>query len=115
MSQLLHESPSGEEVTTPAEGTHWWTRPCGARDVLRVALPMIISTSFTSLMHFIDRVFLTWSSTAAMNASMQAGIAQWVSICFAIGVVSYVNSFVAQYTGARHDEREEIRRDGNRE
>jgi multidrug resistance protein, MATE family len=87
------------------EGPAWWSRPCGVRDVLRIALPMIISTSFTSLMHYIDRVFLTWRSTAAMDASMQAGIAQWVSICFAIGVVSYVNSFVAQYTGAGHDER----------
>lgn len=97
------EELNAEEIA--AEGTHWWSRPCGGRDVLRIALPMIISTSFTSLMHFIDRVFLTWSSTAAMNASMHAGLAQWVSICFAIGVVSYVNSFVAQYTGAKHDER----------
>lgn len=105
MSHNPYESPAGVAEAAPAEGTHWWSRPCGARDVLLIALPMIISTSFTSLMHFIDRVFLTWSSTAAMNASMQAGLAQWVSICFAIGVVSYVNSFVAQYTGAKHDER----------
>lgn len=104
-SSTLALPAKAKDEPIAAEGTHWWSRPCGAREVLQIALPMVISTSFTSLMHFVDRVFLTWSSTAAMNASMHAGMAQWVSICFAIGVVSYVNSFVAQYTGAGHDER----------
>jgi MATE family multidrug resistance protein len=110
VSDNPYESPTaaaaiaGDEPTS-ADGGTWWSHPCGGRDVLRIALPMIISTSFASVMHFIDRVFLTWSSTAAMDASMQAGLAQWVSICFPIGIVSYTNSFVAQYTGAKHDER----------
>lgn len=88
------------------EASHsWWRRPCGGREVLLIALPMVISTSFTSVMHFIDRMFLTWHSSEAMAASMQAGLAQWTLICFAFGVASYVNSFVAQYHGAGHDER----------
>lgn len=105
-SAISDEAAPAEAFALEREANgNWWTRPCGGKEVFIIALPMIISTSFTSLMHFIDRVFLTWSSTAAMNASMHAGLAQWVSICFAVGVVSYVNAFVAQYTGAKHDER----------
>ncbi|HTN75010.1 MAG TPA: MATE family efflux transporter [Pirellulaceae bacterium] len=84
---------------------NWWSRPCGGRELLILALPLVISTSFTSVMHFTDRLFLTWYSMDAMAASMQAGIVQWTLICFAFGVASYVNTFVAQYHGAGHDER----------
>ncbi len=108
MSQDTYESSAAtatDALAIKSAGNTWWSRPCGGRDVMQIALPMIISTSFTSLMHFIDRLFLTRVSVAAMNASMQAGLAQWVSIAFAIGVVSYVNSFVAQYYGAKHEER----------
>ena len=83
----------------------WWSRPCGWRDLLVIALPLVISTSFTSVMHFTDRMFLAWYDMDAMTASMQAGIVQWTLICFAFGVASYVNTFVAQYHGAGHDER----------
>jgi MATE family multidrug resistance protein len=84
---------------------NWWKRECGGRDVLTLALPLIISTSFTALMHFIDRLFLTWWDVDQMTASMHAGLVQWTMICFAFGVAQYVNTFVAQYSGAGHDER----------
>ncbi len=83
----------------------WWSRPCGWRDLLVIAMPLVISTSFTSVMHFTDRMFLTWYDVSAMTASMNAGIMQWTLMCFAFGVASYVNTFVAQYHGAGHDER----------
>jgi MATE family multidrug resistance protein len=106
VSHNPYESPAAaDEDSRTIKDDSWWGRPCGGKDVLQVALPMVISTSFVSVMHFVDRMFLTWSSPAAMDASMQGGLAQWVSICFAIGIVSYVNTFVAQYHGAGHDER----------
>jgi MATE family multidrug resistance protein len=107
LNQSPHASTLSTDAAAPAleDSGSWWTRPSGGREVLILALPMVISTSFTSVMHFIDRMFLTWHSSTAMAASMQAGLAQWTLICFAFGVASYVNSFVAQYHGAGHDER----------
>ncbi|MCA9210548.1 MAG: MATE family efflux transporter [Planctomycetales bacterium] len=87
------------------EQTSWWTRPCGGRDVLRVALPLVISTGFFSLMLFVDRLFLFWHSKQAMAAAMPAGMLHWTMVCFPIGVATYANTFVAQYHGAKRPER----------
>ena len=84
---------------------NWWTRRCGGREVLALALPLIISTGSWSVMNFIDRMFLLWSSTAAMAAALPAGILYFSLICFPLGVAMYVNTFVAQYQGAGRPER----------
>jgi MATE family multidrug resistance protein len=89
----------------PERQDTWWTRPCGAREVLAIALPMMISTGFWSLQWFVDRMFLMWYSSDAMSASLPAGMFHWTMICFAGGIASYVNTFVAQYYGAGHRER----------
>ena len=83
----------------------WWTRPCGGREVLHIALPMMISTGFWSVQWFIDRMFLMWYSPDAMTATLPAGMLHWTMICMASGIASYVNTFVAQYYGAGHRER----------
>ena len=84
---------------------NWWTRTCGGRDVLALALPLIISTASWSLMNFCDRMFLLWHSTREMAAAMPAGMLYFTIICFPLGVVLYVNTFVAQYQGAGQPER----------
>lgn len=83
----------------------WWTRPCGGREVLEIALPMMISTGFWSLQWFVDRMFLMWYSGDSMSAALPAGMVHWTMICFPGGVASYVNTFVAQYYGARQPKR----------
>ncbi len=83
----------------------WWRRPCGGRDVLAVALPLVISTGSWSLMHFVDRMFLLWHDTEAMAASMPAGLTHFMLLCFPLGLTTYVNTFVAQYNGAGRPER----------
>lgn len=83
----------------------WWIRPCGGRDVLRVALPLIVSTASWALMNFIDRMFLLWHSPTEMAAAMPAGMLLFTLLCFPLGVASYVNTFVAQYHGAGQNER----------
>lgn len=70
-----------------------------------VALPMVLSSGSVSLMHVIDRVFLTWHSTDALAAAMPAGLLHWTLISLAIGTAGYVNTFVAQYEGARRRDR----------
>lgn len=89
-----------EQISTRKEEGNWWTRPCGARQLLNVALPLIISTGSWSVMHFCDRMFLSWHDRNAMAAALPAGILHFLLICFPIGVTGYVNTFVAQYYGS---------------
>ena len=86
-------------------GENWWSRPCGGRAVLTLALPLVASTLSWTIMNFIDRMFLLWYSTESMAAAMPAGLLHFTVICFPLGVVSYVNTFVAQYQGAKQENR----------
>jgi len=73
------------------------------REMLRLALPLVISTLSWTVMHFTDRVFLNWYSRDAMAAAMPAGALSFAVVCFPLGVAAYVNAFVSQYYGAgRH-------------
>lgn len=84
---------------------NWWTRRCGGRDVMRIALPLIVSTSSWTVMNFIDRMFLMWHSVDSMAAAMPAGMVHFSLLCFPMVVAAYVNTFVAQYHGAGRPER----------
>ena len=75
--------------------------PGGYRELLIIAVPMILSSGTQSLMHVIDRVYLTWYSEAAVAAALPAGILFWSCLSLPFGVVSYANAFVAQYDGAK--------------
>ncbi len=94
---MEHREETNGRRTTVAD---WWNRSCGARDVLRIALPLMISTASWALMNFVDRMFLLWHSPTAMAAAMPAGMLLFTLLCFPLGVASYVNTFVAQYHGA---------------
>lgn len=83
----------------------WWNRPCGVREVLTLALPLVISTMSWTIMSFIDRTFLMWYSTEAMAAAMPASAVSFSFICLAMGIASYVGTFVAQYNGAQQYDR----------
>ena len=80
----------------PTEPTS--TAPPGSlRELLHVALPLVVSSGSASLMYVIDRVFLTRYSTEAMAAALPASMLHWTLMSLAIGTVTYVNAFVAQY------------------
>jgi len=79
---------------------NWWTRPCGGWDVLRQAVPLIISGGCISLINFTDRMFLMWHSPDAMTASMQAGMLFWTAIAIPLAAAGFVTTFVAQYHGS---------------
>ena len=87
-----------------ADAGSWWTRPCGGREVLKLALPLVVSAGSWSLMHFVDRMFLLWHSTEAMAAAMPAGLLHFTLLCFPLGMAMYGNAFVAQYQGAGQPE-----------
>lgn len=85
------ETPSSSLKQAPAGGY---------RELLAIALPMVLSSSTQSMMHVVDRVLLTWYSEQAVAAALPAGILFWSCLSLPFGVVSYANAFVAQYDGA---------------
>ena len=82
-----------------------WSKPNGYRQVLAISLPLVASMGSITLMQFTDRVFLANYSVDSIAAAMPAGIASFTFIAFFMGVATYTNAFVAQYTGARAFER----------
>ena len=70
------------------------------KDVLVVALPMLLSMSFDTLMTFIDRLFLSKLGPAEMNAALGAGAVQLALTMFFTGAISYTTAMVAQRLGA---------------
>ena len=77
----------------------------GYRHVLRLAWPMILSTSSLTVMRFVDGIFVAHYSQDSLAASFPAGISSFVFISFFLGTVGYVSTFVAQYFGAGREHR----------
>ncbi len=77
-----------------------WKSEGGYRDVLNLAVPLIISTGTTSVLYFVDRMFLTWYSAEAIAASMPASMVTQAFMSFFLGITGYTSVFVAQYFGA---------------
>ena len=71
------------------------------KDVLVVALPMLMSMSFDTIMTFIDRLFLSKLGPAEMNAALGAGAVQLALTMFFTGAISYTTAMVAQRLGGK--------------
>ncbi len=82
-----------------------WGSEAGYRELLVLAVPLILSTSSWSLQHFVDRMFLSWYSPYAIAAVMPAGILNFCTMSIFIGTAGYVSIFAAQYFGAGVNER----------
>jgi len=70
------------------------------RTVFSVSLPLVFSMAATTVMEFTDRVFLANYSIEAIAAALPGGITAFLFSTFFAGVTSYLNVFIAQYTGA---------------
>ncbi len=70
------------------------------RDLLRVALPLIITSASFTVLNFCDRMFLAWYSPVALQAAVPAGILFFTLVCGFMALAAFSNSFVAQYYGA---------------
>lgn len=70
-----------------------------------VAYPLIISTASLTVMHFFNRLFLSWYSTDAISACVPAGVLSFNMLSFFFGVSTYTNVLVAQYFGNRQYDR----------
>ncbi len=89
-----------ERAADPGGIAGLWRREAGFRDVLRLAVPLVLSTASWSIQHFVDRMFLCWYSQEAMAAALPAGFLAFTVISFFMGTASYANTFVAQYHGS---------------
>ena len=74
--------------------------PGGSSELLKLAIPLIIANSFTTIQFTVDRAFLSQYNPDAMGASMQAGMVFWLGMSLLFGTAGYTSTFVAQYTGA---------------
>ncbi|TIH17473.1 MATE family efflux transporter [Marinifilum sp. JC120] len=82
-----------------------WNKPFGYKHVLDISMPLAVSMASTTIMQVTDRIFLGHYSMEAIAAALPAGIMSFLFISFFMGVASYVNVFIAQYTGAAKPER----------
>lgn len=80
-----------------------WNCEGGYKEFFFIAFPLILSTSSWSIEHFIDRMFLTWYSPESVAAAMPAGMLNFTISSLFLGTVGYVDTFVAQYHGAKMD------------
>jgi len=74
-------------------------------ELLRLALPMVISQGTFAVMIFTDRYFMSQIDPAHMAAALGGGVASFFSFCFFIGLFSYANAMAAQYLGAGEPEK----------
>ncbi|HCU61544.1 MAG TPA: hypothetical protein DGC94_10590 [Prolixibacteraceae bacterium] len=77
-----------------------YREPGGIRELLVLALPMIISTACDGVMTFTDRLFLARVGPEQMNAAMGGGVTMQMLMFFFVGLTGYSTALVAQYFGA---------------
>jgi MATE family multidrug resistance protein len=82
-----------------------WSRESGYRDVLVLAIPLILSRGAISIQHFVDRVFLTWHSPEAVASAFVGGMLSFLLLTLFIATAGYTSTFVAQYHGAGREDR----------
>ena len=75
--------------------------PGSIKLLLKIALPLIITTSSQSIMQFVDRMFLAWYSPDALAACLPAGLMSFAIISFFVGTCGYTSVFVATYYGQK--------------
>lgn len=70
------------------------------RAILRIAVPLIITSAFFTVQNFCDRMFLARYSPVALQAAVPAGILFFTLVCGFMSTAAFANSLVAQYYGS---------------
>ncbi|MBA4190796.1 MAG: MATE family efflux transporter [Planctomycetaceae bacterium] len=79
-------------ILTPAAG--------GSRELIKLALPLVVSQSFMTVQVFVDTLLLSWHDPLEMAASFPAVMWYWLFFGVLQVTAGYTSTFVAQYTGA---------------
>jgi multidrug resistance protein, MATE family len=77
-----------------------WSGEGGAKEVWRVAYPLVLAQMSFTIQTFIDRLFLTWYSPEAVAGAVTGLFTVWCLIGLCTGTGEYVTAFIAQYLGA---------------
>jgi MATE family multidrug resistance protein len=88
----IMENPDPGETARPAPG--------GLREMLAIALPMVVSQACETVLIFSDRLFLSRLGSVPMSAAMAGGLTSFMLMTFFIGLTGYATALVAQYLGA---------------
>ncbi|QJW95845.1 MATE family efflux transporter [Frigoriglobus tundricola] len=96
-------APSSERPPVPAPPPA--SVPGGSRELLKLALPLIVSQSFMTVQVFVDTVLLAWHDPLEMAASFPAVMWYWLFFGLLQVTAGYTSTFVAQYTGANRPHR----------
>ena len=75
------------------------------RNLLKLAWPLILSSSFSTIQITVDRIFLSKLSPDAVAAATSAVMLFWCPFVVLFSTAQYVGTFVAQYYGAGRKER----------
>lgn len=81
------------------------SEPGGSRELLKLALPLVVSQSFMTVQVFVDTVLLSWHDPREMAASFPAVMWYWLFFGVLQVTAGYTSTFVAQYTGAARPHR----------
>src|SRR6188472_3852584 len=74
--------------------------PGGSRELLALALPLVVSQGFMTVQVFVDTILLSRHDPREMAASFPAVMWFWLPFGLLQVAAGYVSTFVAQYTGA---------------
>nr|HPN72722.1 MATE family efflux transporter [Candidatus Omnitrophota bacterium] len=77
----------------------------GIREMVEIAVPMVVSQACYTIMTFTDRVFLSRLGPEYMNASMVGGLTVFMMMTFFLGLTGYATAIAAQYLGASQKEK----------
>jgi MATE family multidrug resistance protein len=77
----------------------------GSRELLALALPLVVSQSFMTVQVFVDTILLSWHNPLEMTASFPAIMWYWLPFGLLQVTAGYTSTFVAQYTGAKRPHR----------
>jgi MATE family multidrug resistance protein len=92
----------GSTAPTPAPGAR---APGGSRELLALALPLVVSQGFMTVQVFLDTFLLAHHDPREMAASFPAVMWFWLPFSLLQVTAGYVSTFVAQYTGAGRPQR----------
>lgn len=95
-------TPSGTTEETPGQdpSSEGSATPGGSRELLALALPLVVSQGFMTVQVFLDTILLSWHDSREMAASFPAVMWFWLAFGLLQVTAGYVSTFVAQYTGA---------------
>ncbi len=79
--------------------------PGSVRELLTIALPMVVSQACDTVMIFTDRLFLSKLGANEMNAAMGGGLTCFTVMTFFLGLTGYTTALVAQYLGSGRREK----------